>query len=364
MKKLIYIIITFCLIISCTKKEVNLDLSESVSESVVDTDVYLRSISVHNVGDSLRIIYCDEQTQALKYALFTESDCTISYIDKVDTSEKHNANMGVHGYEVVGNREYLVYEEYKSEKKMYFKVINRRFNKPSWTLDIAGVNPTEFLTFSYDDNLFIMYTDDRLIAKQYDSGLASVRISEEIRGVINPRLYKNNSSDTFYLYCIENNMLAQRKMRIAKNSSYHIETLESAAVGENVKAYSVSLDAANRPYLLIYNENDYTMTLHDPDAAKPQLMGYYSNVYALESIIIDGHIYFVVSSVVPEENNPLTYQMTLIYCDNKGNWQEGSLIQTSAPVYQLCLAEYRNQLYIIYGINSLIMAQVNLEFNS
>ena len=363
MKKLIYIFIIFIMVLSCTKKEEDLDLSEYVSESVADNDIYLRSLSAHNVDNSLRIIYCDEQTQALKYALFTEAECEISYIDKVDTSEKHNANMGVHGYEYTGGREYLVYEEYKSEKKMYFKAINRRLGRPSWTVDILGANPSEFLTFTYDDNLFIMYTDDRLITKQYDSGLASVSMSEEIRGIINPHLYRK-SADTFCLYCTENNMLSQRTLRISKHDKYRIDTIESAAIAENVKSYTVSLDSDGQSYLLYYNENDWTMTLLESDSDKPQIMGYYSTIYALESIIIGGQVYFVVSSIVPDEEGPLTYQLTLIYRDNKGNWQEGSLIQTSAPVYQLCLAEYHGTMYIIYAINSLNIARVELGFNS
>ncbi|MBR6200981.1 MAG: hypothetical protein IKQ61_12055 [Spirochaetales bacterium] len=362
MKKLIYIFISLCLILSCTKQEVHLDLSELVSESVADTDIYLRSISVHKVDDSLRIVYCDEQTQALKYAAFTESDCDISYIDKVDTSEKHNANMGVHGYECTGGTEYLVYEEYKSEKKMYFKAINRRAGKPSWTVDILGANPSEFLTFSYDDNLFIMYTDDRLLAKQYDSGLAAVRMTEDIRGIISPRLYKNEESDTLYLYCIENNMLAQRTMHISKPDKYQIDTIDATPIAENIKAYTVSLDDAGGRYMLCYNENALTLTLLDPNIAEPKLMGYYSTVYALESIIIDGQFYCVVSSIVPDEESPLTYQLTLIYRDKNDNWQEGSLITTAAPVYQMALAEYHGNMYIVYGINSLKIARVDMNF--
>lgn len=361
MKKLSCLLIILLLVLSCRKEE-DIDLSEYVSESVADSDIYLRSISAHNVEDSLRIVYCDELTQALKYALFTETECEISYIDKVDTSEKHNANMGVHGYEQTDGREYLVYEEYKSEKKMYFKAINRRLGKPSWTVDILGVNPSEFLTFSYDNNLFIMYTDDCLITKQYDSGLAAVRMSEDIRGIINPQLYQNQSSDTFYLYCTENNMLAQRTMRISQSSKYQIDTIDSTAIAENIKAYTVSLDDDNRPYLLYYNENDRTMTLRDPDYDRPQLMGYYSTIYALESIFINGKVYFVVSSIIPDEEGPLSYQLTLIYQDNNNIWKEGSLITTPAPVYQLCLAEYHNNLYIIYGINSLKLAKVELRF--
>ncbi|MBP5450112.1 MAG: hypothetical protein J6Y01_08380 [Spirochaetales bacterium] len=361
MKKILFILVTFVLLLSCTKKETNLDLSDHVFENVIDNDIYLRSISYRVIDDILRIVYCDERTQSLKYAAFTEKECNISYIDKVDTSEKHNANMGVHGYEAVGGREYLVYEEYKSEKKNYFKAINRRFDKPSWTVDILGVNPSEFVTFSDDGNLFIMYTDDRLITKQYDGGLASVRMSEDIRGLINPRLYKNDNNDTFYLYGIENNILSQRTMHITKQDGCRIDTTESVGIGENIKAYSVCLNSDNRPYLIYFNETDRTMTISDPNEEKPQLLGYFNTVYALDSIMTDGNIYFVVSSIVPQETEPLTFQMTLIYRDNSGVWQEGTLCQTESPVYQVRLAEYHGQLYVIYGINSLILAKVERE---
>ena len=336
-------------------------MSDHVFENVIDNDIYLRSISYRVIDDILRIVYCDERTQSLKYAAFTEKECNISYIDKIDTSEKNNANMGVHGYEAVGRREYLVYEEYKSEKKNYFKAINRRFDKPSWTVDILGVNPSEFVTFSYNDNLFIMYTDDHVITKLYDNGLASVRMSEEIQGLVNPRLYKNEKADTFYLYGIENNILSQRTMHIMNQGVYKIETQKSVGIGENIKVYCVCLDSDNKPYIVYFNETDRTMTISDPNEEKPQLLGYFNTVYALDSIMTDGNIYFVVSSIVPQETEPLTFQMTLIYRDNSGVWQEGTLCQTESPVYQVRLAEYHGQLYVIYGINSLILARVERE---
>ena len=103
------------------------------------------------------------------------------------------------------------------------------------------------------------------------------------------------------------------------------------------------------------------MTISDPDADQPQLLGYYNTVYALESIIIDGNIYFVVSSIVPNEEGPIKYQLTLIYRDKSGAWQEGSLRQTEMPINQLCLAEYHNRLYMVYGMSSLILAKVELN---
>ena len=89
------------MVVSCTKKEEDLDLSEYVSESVADNDIYLRSLSAHNVDNSLRIIYCDEQTDVL--GILSEQNIQVRTSSNGDfqidaTMMALNGSFGVENY--------------------------------------------------------------------------------------------------------------------------------------------------------------------------------------------------------------------------------------------------------------------------
>ena len=145
------------MLFACTKRQ-PLDLTAFTKTTVIDSNIYLRSLSAKVINDTVRLVYGDECTQTLKYATVTPTSAECVYIDKVDTNEKYNSCLGYHNYVVTDKAEYLVYEEYKSQKDLYFKIINRRFGKTNWTVDIVSINCSNFDSFDYDNKFYCLFS--------------------------------------------------------------------------------------------------------------------------------------------------------------------------------------------------------------
>ncbi len=343
---------------ACTKQE-SVDLSAYTQTTVVDSDIYLRSLSAKVINDSVRLVYGDERTQTLKYAAVTSSSSECSYIDKVDTIEKNNSCLGYHNYVVTDKAEYLVYEEYKSQKDMYFKVLNRRFGKSNWTVDIISLNCSSYNSFDYDNNLFIMYpTEHKIAVKQYDNGLASVTYTDDEAKAFDLNIVPSNEPQRKYVYYTDNNTLYEKSVNISKTSKYAAQCDTTRTVGNNIKLYDVFIDINNRSNLIYYNEGKHALYLDLADS-EPVLMGYFANLYCINSVFINDKVYFVISTTKTTADGQINYEIALIYIDKNGEYRESSLVKTDLPISIMKSVCFDNRVCIIYGYTELCISRID-----
>lgn len=355
------IFIAVIVLFGCTKQQA-VDLSTFTQTTTVDSDIYLRSLSAKVINDSVRLVYGDERTQTLKYAEVTSSSSQCSYIDKVDTVEKYNSCLGYHNYVVTDKAEYLVYEEYKSQKDMYFKVLNRKFGKSNWTVDIISINCSTFNSFGYDNNLFIMYpTEHNITIKQYDSGLASVAYKDDDNAkAFDLKIVPSNEPQKKFVYYTDNNALYEKTINISKSTKYSVECIATRHIDNNVKLYDTFVDINNRSNLIYYNEGKHALYLALADS-EPVLMGYFANLYCINSVVINDKVYFIVSTTKTTQDNQINYELALIYIDKNGDYQESSLLKTDLPISIMTSVCFDNNIYMIYGYTELSISKINTD---
>ncbi|HNZ26927.1 MAG TPA: hypothetical protein PLG34_04130 [Spirochaetota bacterium] len=339
-------------------------VADHISNRILDDELYTGYISADISGDRATGIYSDERTLSLKYLDLNEGEFRPKFIDKIDSENKYNSNLGYHVYLKDADKEYVLYEDYIEEKNKIFKIIQRDKKSDNWTVETLNIDPKEYAAFLHDNKVFIIYLKNRLNAYILDKTDITAELNIDATDCYNIKIIKEKYSNLFYLFYISNGALIRNTVRINYEKEYSFAPLEAVSITKGVKEYRVKLDDNKVPVVLYYSNEDYSAQFID-GKSKTQKIGYFHGIHCFDFVIAENEPIFFISTSDRESSGVDTkFYISIIYKKNvkQNKWSEDKIAESLFPVISMS-AEYRdNYVYLLYADNNLNFSKIDFSF--
>ncbi|MBP7552645.1 MAG: hypothetical protein KA885_04405 [Spirochaetes bacterium] len=337
---------------------------EHLNNKILDDELYTGYISADLSGDHATGIYSDERTLSLKYLDLNEGEFKPKFIDKIDSENKYNLNLGYHVYLKNADKEYVLYEDYIEEKNKVFKIIQRNKKSENWTVETLNVDPKEYAAFLHDNKIFIIYLKNNLNVYILDKININAELNIDAPDCYNIKIIKEEYSNLFYLFYISNGALIRNTVRINYETAYNFVTLETVLIAKGVKDYRVKLDGNKTPVVLYFSNEDYSVQFIDGES-KIQKLGYFHGIHCFDFLIAENEPFFFISTSDRESTgNETKFYISIIYKKNvkRNKWSEDKIAESLFPVISM-YAEYSgNYVYLLYANNNLNFTKIDVSF--
>jgi len=339
-------------------------VADHINNRILDDELYTGYISADISGDRATGIYSDERTLSLKYLDINESGFQPKFIDKIDSENKYNSNLGYHVYLKDVDKEYALYEDYIEEKNKVFKFIQRDKKNENWTVETLNVDPKEYAAFLHDNKVFIVYLKNKLNVYILDKTNVNAELNIDATDCSNLKIIKEKYSNLFYLFYISNGALIRNTVRINYEMAYNFVTLETVLIAKGVKEYRVKLDGNKIPVVLYYSNEDYSVQFIDGES-KIQKLGYFHGIHCFDFVIAENEPFFFISTSDRESSDTDTkFYISIIYKKNvkRNKWSEDKIAESLFPVISM-YAEYSdNNVLLLYANNNLNFSKIDFSF--
>ncbi|OHD14511.1 MAG: hypothetical protein A2086_06465 [Spirochaetes bacterium GWD1_27_9] len=356
MKKLIY----FLLIIasfSCFSKKTT-SFKDNISIKNIDDDVYIRYLNLHKKNNDILITYSEEKTLSLKLADISNDNISLSYIDKINDEKEIDSNTGRHFYITGRDRDYVFFNDYKSEKKTVFKVLMRKNKTDKWMIFPQTIKPFDFFVFNYKGEILIFYIEDSYkIAILKDFNFKELIKVDKIKDIENIRIIPDEKDDMINLFFVnEKNILYNYGFKIQlEQENLTITEKYNTKISDFVKMYDVAT-SDNNIGILYYDYKEYSLKFYQikDHIAKTLKIGYFPDIHSLHLILLEKNPLFLYSSslITKDASDDKKFYLSAIY-NQKEKWLEEELLITESPMIVLNSYILDNKINILAGGNSL-----------
>ena len=358
-------------LLSCSKNNKN-NQEGFIKTKIIDNDIYVRANSIEKYKTKIYGIYTDEKSLALKKFEIDknlETDLSISFVDKVDNELKTTGSNDTYIYKIDNEYENILYKDQKTDTKRILKYITKNIDEEMWTIYPQNISPIEYAPFIYNDKTYLIYYDTTFSVGIFENNnikKTNFNLIKNSKEIYNLKITKLN--DIVKIYFInENKELLENSYKITnKNNNIEFLPQKTELIDRDIKIYDVKIDEEYKSSILYYREKDNSLNFYKD--GKKDIVGYFSDIYALNLIYLDKRFLFCISTLSTTNQNKKTedkysYPFILIYTKDKSKknikWLEKELLSSEIPILSISSTIDKENLFILVGSNNLTLIKID-----
>ncbi|MCG8570578.1 MAG: hypothetical protein MJB14_10600 [Spirochaetes bacterium] len=370
----------FILIIlfNCGKKEQNSAFSQIINVETLDSNIYIRKLTVINKENHLKFYYPDETTVSMKQGIFQNGQFDTAYIDDIDTDSRLNPIIGKNFYFQDDQEEKIFYYDVQNEKKSHIKILTKKKEDELFQTEAIPLKLQDMEIIQYSGQYLIVYYD-----KQLKMGLINGDKIEDFtikfyQSLKIEQISALTDGKNIYLFILDKEKnLWQTKISLNFNNKI-AHFIEQNKIAKEVSLYQIKL-VQSIPHILLYQKNHQFNYFY---AQEKKTIGY---IYAINQI----HLFFYKNQPVflyvdndyqqtvemekadkdLEITGNIQYNLNIIYPKSinkhKTKWIEEKILTQPSPILTMAALGMNDSTHLITGGIDLKLIQIkNKDFNS